>query len=173
VDPQKDSREDPVKKAMDVIAKAAEAVQKAQEDLQNAEKAIAEHHQQLPEAKEYAGKYDELLKAGKLKRSAKVYDELTRYKSLVPKDNAGFRDFARKWWGQAAQQQGFLDGTRAREAVGAVHAAVCCCHPSDRTGDPRHLLPWRESGKGEPGMSTNGRNRRRISELRGPGRRCG
>ena len=44
----------------------------------------------------------------KLPGSAKVYDALMRYKSLVPKDNKAFRDFALKWWGKQPSAQGFM-----------------------------------------------------------------
>jgi len=107
VDPQAEPREDPVKKAMDKIAKATADLEKAQEDLGNAKKAAADRHRQLPGAKEYARKYAELLEAGKLKRSATIYDQLMKYKALVPKDNAAFRDFARKWWGRPPSSKGF------------------------------------------------------------------
>ena len=107
VDPEIEPKEDPVKKAMDEIAKATAALEKAQEDLQNAEKAAADRLRQLPGAKEYARKYTELFKAGKLNRSAKVFDQLMKYKSLVPKDNAAFRDFALKWWGKQPSSKGF------------------------------------------------------------------
>jgi hypothetical protein len=43
----------------------------------------------------------------KLPASAKVYDTLVHYKSLVPKDNKAFRDFATKWWGKQPSPTGF------------------------------------------------------------------
>ncbi len=45
--------------------------------------------------------------AEKLPASAKIYDALMRYKSLVPKDNKAFRDFALKWWGKQPSAEGF------------------------------------------------------------------
>jgi hypothetical protein len=45
--------------------------------------------------------------AEKLPASAKIYDALVRYKSLVPEDNAAFRDFAAKWWGKQPSSSGF------------------------------------------------------------------
>ena len=45
--------------------------------------------------------------AAKLPPSAKVYDTLVHYQSLVPRDNAAFRDFALKWWGKQPSDKGF------------------------------------------------------------------
>jgi len=45
--------------------------------------------------------------ASKLPASAKIYDTLVHYKSLVPKDNKAFRDFATKWWGKQPSSKGF------------------------------------------------------------------
>ena len=45
--------------------------------------------------------------AAKLPPSAKVYDALVHYKSLVPADNKAFRDFATKWWGKQPSPTGF------------------------------------------------------------------
>jgi hypothetical protein len=45
--------------------------------------------------------------AEKLPASAKIYDELIRYKSLVPEDNQAFRDFAQGWWGKQPSAKGF------------------------------------------------------------------
>jgi len=45
--------------------------------------------------------------AQKLPASAKVYDALVHYKSLVPKNNQAFRDFALKWWGKQPSAGGF------------------------------------------------------------------
>jgi len=45
--------------------------------------------------------------AAKLPPSAKVYDTLVHYKSLVPKGNKAFRDFATKWWGKQPSSKGF------------------------------------------------------------------
>jgi hypothetical protein len=45
--------------------------------------------------------------AAKLPPSAKVYDTLVHYKSLVPKDNKALRDFATKWWGKQPSSKGF------------------------------------------------------------------
>jgi len=43
----------------------------------------------------------------KLMPSAKIYDALLHYKSLVPADNKAFRDFALKWWGKQPSEKGF------------------------------------------------------------------
>jgi hypothetical protein len=45
--------------------------------------------------------------AEKLPRSAKVYDTLLRYQSLVPKDNQAFREFALKWWEKQPSSGGY------------------------------------------------------------------
>ena len=45
--------------------------------------------------------------ASKLPPSAKVYDTLVRYQSLVPKDHAAFRAFATGWWGRPPRATGF------------------------------------------------------------------
>lgn len=45
--------------------------------------------------------------AAKLKPSAKVYDTLVHYQSLVPKDQQAFRDFAQGWWGKPPSATGF------------------------------------------------------------------
>jgi len=45
--------------------------------------------------------------AAKLPASAKIYDALVHYKSLVPKDNKAFREFAGKWWGKQPSSTGF------------------------------------------------------------------
>jgi len=45
--------------------------------------------------------------ADKLPPSVKVYDALVHYKSLVPKNNKAFRDFALKWWGKQPSGKGF------------------------------------------------------------------
>ncbi len=45
--------------------------------------------------------------AEKLPPSAKVYDALVHYKSLVPANNRAFRDFALKWWGKQPSAKGY------------------------------------------------------------------
>lgn len=45
--------------------------------------------------------------AGKLPPSAKVYDALTHYKTLVPKDKKAFREFALNWWGKQPSDEGY------------------------------------------------------------------
>lgn len=47
------------------------------------------------------------IQAEKLPQSAKIYDTLLKYKSLVPKDNKAFQDFALKWWGKQPRSKGF------------------------------------------------------------------
>jgi len=39
--------------------------------------------------------------------SPKVYDQLQRYKNLVPKDRQAFREFALQWWGRQPSEKGF------------------------------------------------------------------
>ena len=45
--------------------------------------------------------------AAKVPASAKIYDALLHYKSLVPADNKAFRAFASKWWGKQPSSKGF------------------------------------------------------------------
>lgn len=45
--------------------------------------------------------------AEKLPPSARVYDALMGYKSLVPENNQAFRDFALKWWGKQPSSKGY------------------------------------------------------------------
>ena len=45
--------------------------------------------------------------AAKLRPSAKVYDALMHYKSLVPAKDKAFRDFALKWWGKQPSPKGY------------------------------------------------------------------
>jgi len=47
------------------------------------------------------------IAASKLAPSAKVYDTLVHYQSLVPRDNAAFRTFANGWWGQPPKATGY------------------------------------------------------------------
>ncbi|MFQ6132886.1 MAG: M60 family peptidase N-terminal accessory domain-containing protein [Armatimonadota bacterium] len=47
------------------------------------------------------------IAAEKLPASAKVYDALAHYKSLVPEDNQAFREFALKWWGKQPSSEGY------------------------------------------------------------------
>lgn len=42
-----------------------------------------------------------------LKPSVKIYDQLIRYQSLIPADNASFREYARQWWGKQPSPEGF------------------------------------------------------------------
>jgi hypothetical protein len=45
----------------------------------------------------------------KVPASAKIYDALVKYKSLVPANNAAFRDFALKWWGHQPNMNGYWE----------------------------------------------------------------
>ncbi|MCK4292618.1 MAG: M60 family metallopeptidase [Planctomycetes bacterium] len=47
------------------------------------------------------------IDAKKLPASAKIYDLLVRYKSMVPKNNKEFQEFTRKWWGRKPRIEGF------------------------------------------------------------------
>lgn len=42
-----------------------------------------------------------------LPASAKIYDTLLHYKSLVPKNNQAFREFAQLWWQKEPREKGF------------------------------------------------------------------
>ncbi|MBI1337950.1 MAG: hypothetical protein GC164_13455 [Phycisphaera sp.] len=52
-------------------------------------------------------KSDADIKAAGLKPSDKVYNLLVKYQSLIPKDNAAFREFTLKWWGKEPSEKGF------------------------------------------------------------------
>ena len=43
----------------------------------------------------------------KIPASAKIYDTLVRYKSMVPKNNAEFKTFTTFWWGKQPSLKGF------------------------------------------------------------------
>ncbi len=47
------------------------------------------------------------IAAENLQPSAKIYDTLVRYKSLVPADNAAFQTFALNWWGHKPSINGY------------------------------------------------------------------
>ena len=49
------------------------------------------------------------IAAANLPRSAKIYDALVRYKSLVPADNPAFQTFATSWWGRQPLPTGFTE----------------------------------------------------------------
>ncbi len=74
------------------------AVQKAQGQVTQAQAALARYPQHLAAARQYARQFDQLIQSGKIKRSAKIYDLLEKYKSLVPPDNAAYRKFALAWY---------------------------------------------------------------------------
>jgi hypothetical protein len=46
--------------------------------------------------------------AGALPASAKVYDTLVRYKSMVPENKQAFREFGRTWWGKQPNPKGYM-----------------------------------------------------------------
>jgi hypothetical protein len=48
------------------------------------------------------------IKAQKLPASAKIYDTLVKYKTLVPKDNMAFKDFVTRWWGKKPTGKGYV-----------------------------------------------------------------
>jgi hypothetical protein len=47
------------------------------------------------------------FKEAGIKPSAAIYDQLVHYQSIIPKDNAAFRDYASQWWGKQPSQEGF------------------------------------------------------------------
>jgi hypothetical protein len=60
--------------------------------------------------------------AKRLPASAKIYDALVRYKGLVPKDNAAFRDFALKWYGKQPSVDGYhTESEHARQWDSTPH----------------------------------------------------
>ena len=79
-------------------AEAGKALAQAKSQLAEAEKQLAAHPQELAEAKAYAKHFDELIESGKIKRSARIYDELVKYKNIVPPDQAAYRKFALAWY---------------------------------------------------------------------------
>jgi len=82
-------------------------------------------------------------KAG-LKKSAKVYDLLMKYKKLVPEDQQAFRAFARDWWGKQPSPEGYTternharrweeyDPELARQTRQAVQAIIDRYFPDGR-----------------------------------------
>lgn len=54
-----------------------------------------------------AGALEAAVAAEKSPASAKIYDTLMHYKSLVPANNAAFREFALLWWGKEPSPEGF------------------------------------------------------------------
>jgi hypothetical protein len=59
------------------------------------------------------------IAASKLPPSAKVYDTLAHYQSLVPRDNAAFRTFANGWWGQPPKATGYqIESAHAQQWQG-------------------------------------------------------
>jgi hypothetical protein len=44
---------------------------------------------------------------GGLSPSARIYDALKHYQSIVPADNQAFRDYALKWWGKQPSEKGY------------------------------------------------------------------
>lgn len=52
-------------------------------------------------------KADEMMDDAGLKPSAKVYDQLVKYKGLIPGDNGAFREFAKRWWGKEPSPEGY------------------------------------------------------------------
>ncbi|MHC4743261.1 MAG: hypothetical protein ACYS8Z_15205, partial [Planctomycetota bacterium] len=54
-----------------------------------------------------AVKLQALIYEKKLPASAGIYDQLVRYKSMVPENNNEFREFTTKWWGRKPSIDGF------------------------------------------------------------------
>ena len=54
-----------------------------------------------------AGALKAAVAAEELPPSSRVYDALMHYKSIVPKNNQAFRDFALKWWGKQPSSKGY------------------------------------------------------------------
>ncbi len=52
-------------------------------------------------------KLQKLIDDKKLPASAKVYDALVRYKSMVPKNNNEFQEFTTNWWGRKPRIKGY------------------------------------------------------------------
>ncbi len=58
----------------------------------------------------------------KLAPSPAIYDALVHYKSLVPKDNAAFQEFALKWWGKQPSINGlWTESEHARQWDNTPH----------------------------------------------------
>jgi len=93
------------------------------------------------------GKSDAEFQAAGLKPSAKVYDQLVRYQSVIPADNAAFRAYAAKWWGKQPDPKGFTternhaarwetyDETGARKVSDTVQAILDRYFPAGRPAD--------------------------------------
>lgn len=54
-----------------------------------------------------AKKLQKFIDDKKLPASAKIYDTLVRYKSMVPKNNAEFKKFTTLWWGKQPSIKGY------------------------------------------------------------------
>lgn len=52
-------------------------------------------------------KLQKFIDEKKLPASAKIYDALVRYKSMVPKNNKEFQEFTTKWWGRKPRITGY------------------------------------------------------------------
>ncbi len=50
---------------------------------------------------------DAAVEAAGLRRSTRVYDQLTRYRGLVPENNEAFREFALGWWQRPPRADGY------------------------------------------------------------------
>jgi len=54
-----------------------------------------------------AVKLDRFITEKKLPAAAKIYDQLIRYKAMVPEDNEAFQAFTTKWWGRQPRIKGW------------------------------------------------------------------
>jgi len=52
-------------------------------------------------------KLQKLIDKKHLPASAKIYDQLVRYKSMVPGNNKEFQEFTEKWWGRKPRIKGY------------------------------------------------------------------
>lgn len=92
---------------------------------------------------------DAAVKAAGLEPSAKIHDLLVKYKSLVPADNAAFREFAATWWGKEPSPEGFTsernhaarwesyNAAEAARAGQAVQNIIDAYFPNGRPAEKR------------------------------------
>ena len=74
------------------------ALRGAEQRLKDAQAKLSGYPAALQEAKAYARQFGQMIQAGEIRRSAKIYDELVHYKSLVPADSQAYRKFASQWF---------------------------------------------------------------------------
>ncbi len=83
---------------------AVAELEQAKSRLDQAGKNLEQYSSGIEKARKDATEFNTLIESGKINRSAKIYDELLKFKSLVPDDNAAFRKFALAWYKWKAEK---------------------------------------------------------------------